>query len=66
MLVAFGGGLTINPVWLNKTMMDAPLAGGDDSFMCILRAVSASNLEEHGIHFGFVGNESYPATQPKK
>ncbi|MGI4731785.1 MAG: hypothetical protein ACRYFW_08570 [Janthinobacterium lividum] len=30
----------------------------NDQIMCVTDAITASNLDEHGIFFGFVGNEA--------
>jgi len=37
----------------------------DRQFECLMRAMSATNAEEHGLHFGFVGNEAYIDTSTK-
>ena len=43
--------LTVRPGSLKPSMIV------DDAVSCLMNAVTASNLEEHGVSFGFIGNE---------
>ena len=52
------GVLTFKQEWIEAGLHQPVLTGDDEKFQCLLKAVSASNLEEHGVGFGFVGTEA--------
>ena len=58
------GVLTIKPGWAESELRGAGKLS-EEKFWCMMNSLSASNLEEHGIHFGFIGNEAYSDGQPK-
>ena len=43
--------VTVKPDGLDHT------AASDYGLSCVMDAIAASNLADHDIHFGFVGNE---------
>jgi hypothetical protein len=45
-------------------MDDWPVS--NEQFTCLMNAATGSNLRDHGIFFGFIGNEAYPADQPEE
>jgi hypothetical protein len=59
------GMLTIKPEWTEQSLM-SPSKGDQDKFWCLMNAMSASNLEEQGVRFGFIGNEAYSPDEPQK
>lgn len=58
--IAPGKGFIVSgPAWL--TVLNPMYAGSDAPPPCLLDAASASNLHEHGVTYGYVGNEPIPA-----
>jgi hypothetical protein len=56
--------LTIKSEWA-EAELESPPEPKDDKFMCLMNAIFASNLKEHGIGFGFIGNEPYPVIEAR-
>ena len=57
------GPLTVRPECLEQELNEMPTEAENDQFICLLNAIAASNLEEHGIGFGFIGNETSAETK---
>jgi hypothetical protein len=60
------GILTIKTEWAEQRLKRSPSKSEDEKFECLMNAMSASNLEELGFRFGFVGNEAYSTKDTKK
>jgi hypothetical protein len=57
--------LTVKSHW-TKAHLSKPSSPGDEAkFMCLMNALRASDLEAHGVHFGFVGSEASPAIETR-
>jgi hypothetical protein len=52
------GVLTIRRDWSEGQLRDSQKLS-EHKFWCLTHSLSASNLEEHGVHFGLIGNEAY-------
>jgi hypothetical protein len=59
------GILTIKLAWIEGALEQPVPSADEERFMCLLKAVSASNLEDHGVGFGFVGTEGAQLDEPK-
>ena len=60
------GDLTIKSEWAKSQLSNTGSTLDDDKFWCLMNALSASNLEERGVRFGFIGNEAYSTEEPQK
>ena len=51
------GMLTVDPRWLDR-LRQGSLAREDEKFTCLMNVIAAADGGEHGLRFGFVGNEA--------
>jgi hypothetical protein len=57
------GLLTVKDEWVKAQFGARPQPDENDKFTCLIKSLSASNLKEHGVEFGFIGHEAYPPTK---
>ena len=60
------GTLTTKPEWAEQQLKRGSSKAEEQKFWCLLNSLTASNLEERGVRFGFIGNEAYSAEESQK
>jgi hypothetical protein len=55
--------LTLRREWVERTLSSG--RSSERSFGCVMHGAGLSGLEEHGVQFGFIGNEA-PSNAPKR
>ena len=66
LMVHDSGILIINPGWVEESLRRPSSAEDDYKFECLLKTLSASNMEDHGLRFGLIGNEAISSTDPRR